>query len=206
MNESFECEECGNPCINPNPGEEGEVATEQNHHLCDLCIIDFRHQKSEYERKLEELKRSLRVERRLNNDLRKELQGEREKLTTEREGLISWMRSRRAQQQQVLQMRMAQETQHLVEIEIGFIDRYLEVIEKGQHRNTNPAVSVPDPQPFKSLRTMEREDIEALIRKDLAGVRAVKRTRPDDKSCEGAEHALLTLLEQIQGSEHRRNP
>lgn len=164
------------------------------HLWCEIC-----HLREENPR----LREDLQWEKRYNEDLRKELKGEKEKLATEREGLISWMESRRAQQQQILDMPMAKQTKQLAEVEIGFIERYLEVIRSGKHRNNNPAVSVPDEREFKSLRTLEREDIERLINKNVAGVRQLMSARPEDKTYEGAEHALITLLDQIVAEEHR---
>jgi hypothetical protein len=173
--------------------EEGRFFGPEGRPWCELCCLRDANAG---------LALDLKWARRSEDNLRTQLESEKEKLVTEREGLISWMCSRRAQQQQILDMNMAKQTKELAEIEISFIERYLEVIRSGKHRNNNPAVSSPDSREFKTLRTLEREDIQTLIGKDLAEVR--KKMRRNRSKFEEAENVLVTLLDQITAEEHRR--
>lgn len=153
----------------------------------------------------ENLKKELRATERDNTRLRAELKGVQEKLATEREGLLSWLRSRIAQQQQLFKVPMSEEVRKLAEIEISFIERYIEIIESDKHRNNRPTVSVPEAEPFKSLRTLEREAIESYIRQELGLARSPERYgKPgSEEFLEGAENVLNRLLEGLEKNKHR---
>lgn len=171
---------------------------------CEMCGL-----KSSIEDLQDGLATMRSTKRRLEENLRKEkvkLHGEKEKLATEREGLLDWLHSRRGQQQQLLDMGgISGETKRLVEVEIGLIDRYTDTIRKGQHRNAYLSLPGED-TPFQSSRDIELAWVIHHVQKCLDGVRNLKGVCPQDpRSHEGAEHALLTIQEQFRNKEHRPN-
>jgi len=184
---------------------EGELTTELPLYsktagpLCELCYL-----REENSRVAQEL----RWAEESQDCLRKELDGKTKELTTEREGLVSWLHSRIAQQQQVFKMgHISNDSKRLIEIEIGFVERYLGNILEAKHRNNNPAVSVPENTPFKPLRDMERDALLVLIQKDLVEIqkhlKAAKPRGNDHQELKGAEEALVTLMDQIHAGEYR---
>lgn len=152
--------------------------------LCELCFL-----RNENER----LQRSSKIDRQLYESMKKERDSIQRGMESEREGLVSWLRSRIAQQQQTFKMPyISKDSKRLIEVEIGFIERYLAIILDGKHRNNRPTVSVPEGTEFKTLRDMEKDDVLA----HLAHVASKEETAAH-------RHALLTVSEQIQGDEHR---
>lgn len=177
---------------------EGEtyLGTEGQSPWCELCFLRAQN---------DGLRGQLRARERDLQGMRAELKGEKDKLATEREGLISWLRSRIAQQQQIFKIPMAQEVRKLAEIEISFVERYLEVIESGKHRNNQPTVSVPDGAVFKPLRLIEREAVEKYIQEELNIARSPEGYGRDGKEefLEGAENVLTRVLQGLAENKHR---